>query len=75
MPPTNCETLWRFETGGFFAGQVVSTILTTNLNMAKVLAESGRYVSQQAVKKLRSIWKIVLLTTSAMAAVWGFAEP
>lgn len=40
--------------------------------MAKVLGESGRYVSQQAVKKLRKVWDICIIGASVISALDGF---
>ncbi len=41
-------------------------------DMAKVLGESGRYVSQQAVKKLRKVWDICIIGASVISAIDGF---
>src|ERR1700733_7585264 len=39
--------------------------------MAKVLGESGRYVTQEAVTKLRKIWTLSFVATALGAAIWG----
>jgi hypothetical protein len=39
--------------------------------MAKVLGESGRYVSREAVKKVRKIWMLGLISVALTSAIWG----
>jgi Nuclease-related domain len=40
--------------------------------MAKVLGESGRYVTQEAVRKHRGIWTLCLIGTALICTIWGF---
>lgn len=40
--------------------------------MAKVLGESGGYVTQEAVRKHCGIWTLVLTVTALTCAIWGF---
>jgi hypothetical protein len=40
--------------------------------MAKVLGESGRYVSQEATKRLHSTWKLAVITMAVVGAIFGF---
>src|SRR5581483_3216174 len=39
--------------------------------MAKVLGESGRYVSREAVKKVRKIWMLESISIALTSAIWG----
>lgn len=40
--------------------------------MAKVLGESGRYVSQEATRRSHAIWTLAIITMAAVGAIWGF---
>ena len=40
--------------------------------MAKVLGESGRYVSQEATKRLHATWKLCIITIAVVGAIFGF---
>ena len=40
--------------------------------MAKVLGESGRYVSQEATKRLHATWKLAVITMTAIGCIFGF---
>jgi hypothetical protein len=40
--------------------------------MAQVLGESGRYVSQEATKRLHATWKLAVITMAVVGAVLGF---
>jgi len=40
--------------------------------MAKVLGESGRYVSQEATKRSHAIWTLAVITMAAVGAMFGF---
>jgi len=40
--------------------------------MAKVLGESGRYVTEEAVRKIRQIWTLGFVVVALMSAIWGF---
>jgi len=40
--------------------------------MAQVLGESGRYVAEEAVRKLRKIWAIIIIVTAIVGVSWGF---
>jgi hypothetical protein len=40
--------------------------------MAKVLGESGRYVSQEATKRLHAIWMWAVITMAVAGAIFGF---
>jgi hypothetical protein len=41
--------------------------------MAKVLGESGRYVSQEATKRLHAIWTLAIITMAVLGVIGGFA--
>jgi hypothetical protein len=40
--------------------------------MAKVLGESGRYVSQEATKRLHALLALAIITMAALGGIWGF---
>jgi hypothetical protein len=40
--------------------------------MARVLGESGRYVSQEATKRLHAIWTLAIITMAALGVIGGF---
>jgi hypothetical protein len=40
--------------------------------MAKVLGESGRYVSQEATKRLHAIWTLAVITMAVVGSIGGF---
>jgi hypothetical protein len=40
--------------------------------MAKVLGESGRYVSQEATKRSHAIWTLAIITMAVVGGIFGF---
>jgi hypothetical protein len=40
--------------------------------MAKVLGESGRYVSEQATERLHATWTLAIITMAAVGGIGGF---
>jgi hypothetical protein len=41
--------------------------------MAKVLGESGRYVSQEATRRSQAIWTLAIITIAVAGTIFGFA--